>query len=423
MHDLNVIDQFLQTFIRYIDGGFGLLNGNVASLASILIAIDITIAGLFWAMEGEANVLGRLIKKVLYVGAFAFIINNFSSLADIIFRSFSGLGLEATGSTLSPDDLLKPGKLAGVGFQAAWPLLQQAGKYFGITGIFSHFVTIIVLCFAWAIVILSFFILAVQLFITILEFKLTTLAGFVLVPFALWGRTAFLAERVLGNVVASGIKVMVLAVIVGIGTTFFQRFVHALPGPEVTLNDAMTLMLASLALFGLGIFGPGIATGLVAGGPQLGAGSAIGTGAALAGGALLTAGSARLAGSTAMGAIRAGTALSSGAGTAYSLGKGASGAGGTAGVGAGLSGVARAGVGLAAGGFQSSAQAGRQAAWRATGGAGADQGAAAAMNAAPAWARRLQRHQRMRGHAHMATQAIKDGDRGGHGFNPSVREE
>ena len=46
--------------------------------------------------------------------------------------------------------------------------------------------------------------------------KLTSLAGFILVPFALWNRTSFLAERVLGNVVSSGIKVMVLAVIVGI---------------------------------------------------------------------------------------------------------------------------------------------------------------------------------------------------------------
>ena len=32
------------------------------------------------------------------------------------------------------------------------------------------------------------------------------LAGFVLVPFALWNKTSFLAERVLGNVISSGIK-------------------------------------------------------------------------------------------------------------------------------------------------------------------------------------------------------------------------
>jgi type IV secretory pathway TrbL component len=46
--------------------------------------------------------------------------------------------------------------------------------------------------------------MAIQLFVSLIEFKLTTLAGFVLVPFGLFGRTAFLAEKVLGNVVSSG---------------------------------------------------------------------------------------------------------------------------------------------------------------------------------------------------------------------------
>ena len=45
-----------------------------------------------------------------------------------------------------------------------------------------------------------------------------------LVPFALWNKTAFLAEKVLGNVVSSGIKVLVLAVIVGIGSGLFSEF-------------------------------------------------------------------------------------------------------------------------------------------------------------------------------------------------------
>ena len=40
---------------------------------------------------------------------------------------------------------------------------------------------------------------------------------------------------------------------------------------ESTITDAMALVLAALALMGLSIFGPGIATGLVSGAPQLGA--------------------------------------------------------------------------------------------------------------------------------------------------------
>jgi type IV secretion system protein TrbL len=144
---------------------------------------------------------------------------------------------------------------------------------------------------AWLVVILCFFVLAIQLFITLIEFKLTTLAGFVLVPFALWNKTAFLAEKVLGNVVSSGIKVLVLAVIVGIGSGLFAEF-RCIPEPSI--DHALVVMLASLTLLALGIFGPGIATGLVSGAPQLGAG-------AMAGAALGAAGAAVAVGAAATG--------------------------------------------------------------------------------------------------------------------------
>jgi type IV secretion system protein TrbL len=451
MNNLNVIDQFMQTFITYIDSGFGLLAGDVASLSSILIGIDITLAALFWAMDGEANVLARLIKKVLYVGAFAYIITNFHMLAGLIFDSFSHLGLAATGSGMSAADLLRPGKLAGTGFTAAYPLLQQAGKLLGFTTVFTHLVTILVLVGAWFIVVLAFFILAVQLFITILEFKLTTLAGFILVPFALWGKTAFLAERVLGNVISSGIKVMVLAVIVGIGTTFFAQFTAAITTPEPNLQQAMTLVLASLSLFGLGIFGPGIATGLVSGAPQLGAGAAMGTTGAIVGagalGGTVVAGTAQTAARTGRSAVQAGSSLAGGVATAYSMGQATSGQTGLGGFAAGLGGVAAAGVGAARQAAQnwgesvwsdstSRAKAGGEAAFRATGGrragrpanengpmAGGAAGAASPSGGPPAWARRLQSEGRRRAHAHATTQAVKDGDRPGAAANPDLDQK
>src|ERR1700739_958647 len=123
-----------------------------------------------------------------------------------------------------------------------------------------------------------FFVLAVQLFITLIEFKLTTLAGFVLIPFALFNKTAFLAEKVLGNVIASGVKILVLAVVVGIGSTLFSQFTQGFGSNQPTIEDALSIMLGALSLFGLGVFGPGIATGLVSGAPPLGAGAALSPG-------------------------------------------------------------------------------------------------------------------------------------------------
>jgi type IV secretion system protein TrbL len=401
MDDLNVIDRFLDTFLRYIDSGFGLLSGEIAFLTTILIGIDITLAGLFWALE-EGPFISRLLRKVLYVGTFAFILGNFRLLADVIYQSFAGLGLEVSRNTLAAGDLLKPGRLAGVGFEASWPLLKQAGDLVSVTGFFENFLTIAVLLIAWLIVIAAFFLLAVQLFITILEFKLTSLAGFVLVPFALWNKTSFLAERVLGNVIASGIKVMVLAVIVGIGAGFFQDFIDALKGRDPTLNQAMSLVLASLSLFGFGIFGPGIAAGLVSGAPQLAGGAAIGTAGAAAGATLIAGGgalaAARLSAATSQAAMHA---IPSAARTL------AAGAQPMAAVGASIS--SQSPISPVSLGSPPEA-AGRSSAIRAEA-------------RPPAWAEKLKRDQKRRARVQATSEALKSGDQALGEANPDLEQK
>src|SRR5262245_1934433 len=107
MDELAIIDRFTDTFSRYIDSGFGLIASDVAFLTSALISIDITLAGLFWALLSEDNVIAQLIRKILYVGFFALVIGNFKSLADIVFASFAGLGLRASGGALSAADLMR----------------------------------------------------------------------------------------------------------------------------------------------------------------------------------------------------------------------------------------------------------------------------------------------------------------------------
>jgi type IV secretion system protein TrbL len=272
----------------------------------------------------------------------------------------------------------------------------------------------------------------VQMFVTIIEFKLTSLAGFILVPFALWNRTSFLAERVLGNVVSSGIKVMVLAVIVGIGSNFFAEFTAALQGQEPDIGQAMSLVLASLSLFGLGIFGPSIASGLVSGAPQLGAGAAFGTAAGAAGITMVAGGAAvggaRALGGAALGAVRSGTAMGSAASTAYGLGQEAA---GNSSVSAGLAGVGRA-AGNAirakasdALGLGEAASNGRQAAWNALNDTKTNPAQAQAggdNEAAPAWARAMRAEQSSRHRRQLALHALQQGDRGGGAATPDIKE-
>jgi type IV secretion system protein TrbL len=421
MADLAVIDRFTDTFSRYIDSGFGLLGSDVTFLTSTLVAIDVTLAGLAWAMRADDNILVTLAKKVLYVGAFAFIIGNFRSLADIVFRSFSTIGLKASGGSLSAADLVRPGFVASAGFTAAHPLLEETGQFSGFD-VLTNLPTILILLMCWVLIVLAFFVLSVQLFVTLIEFKLTTLAGFVLVPFALWGKTAFLAEKTLGNVVASGIKVMVLAIIIGIGSTIFGELATTLNRP-IDVASAMSLLLAAIALLGLGVFGPGIAAGLVSGAPQLGAGAAAGTVAGAAAvsyaGGSLALGGLRSAATRSAGAVRSAASLGGGSSAAARQGPPPSpgGGGGPAPGGQTPGGSAPpsgSGAGPAPGG-QTPPSGG--------GNASAPSAAAPSSQAAPDWVAKLRREQRVREAAHVAAHTLREGDKGGAGASPKLGEQ
>jgi type IV secretion system protein TrbL len=450
MGGTGVIDNFLGVFTSYIDSGFGLLGGEVAFIATTLIVIDVTLAALFWSWGADDDIIARLVKKTLFIGVFAYLIGNWNNLAQIIFDSFAGLGLKGSGTSFSAADLLRPGKVAQTGLDAGRPLLESISDMMGYWSFFENFIQIACLMFAWALVLLAFFILAVQLFVTLIEFKLTTLAGFVLIPFGLFGKTAFMAERVLGNVVSSGIKVLVLAVIIGIGSTLFSQFTAGFGGATPTIDDAMAIVLAALSLLGLGIFGPGIASGLVSGGPQLGAGAAVGTGLAaggmmLAGGAAAgmaaKGGAAALSGGAAT--VRGGAAAAGAASAAYSVGS--LGQSGAAGVASGLGGVARAAGSAAASplkraaskaaeSVKSSFSDGARAGLGVTGGSssqgtigGASVASAAAPASAPAggppaWAQQMHRRQALNHGTTMAAHAVRSGDSHGGGSSVNISE-
>jgi type IV secretion system protein TrbL len=222
---------------------------------------------------------------------------------------------------------------------------------------------------------------------------------------------------------------MMLAVIVGIGTSLFAEMSQT-PSSEPDIAQALSLVLASLALFGLGIFAPSLAAGLVAGAPQLGAGAALGTslgaiGISAAGGAA-TMTVARATGSAALGAIHAGASMGTAASLAYQLGQSGAGAGSKA---AGLGGIARAasasvrhslsarlGVGPA-----SRAQRRAAAADRDHAAEGAQPTGDA--NPAPAWAQNLARQQTAQHRRQVVLQSLKEGDHGSMSATPDLKEK
>jgi type IV secretion system protein TrbL len=278
----------------------------------------------------------------------------------------------------------------------------------------------------------AFFVIAIMLFLALIEFKLTTLKGFILVPFALWRGTSFIAEPVLGQIITSGVRILVFAVVTGIGTQIFTQILPSNPAAELSLQDALTVLLASMTVGALALYAPRIAAGIVSGAPQLGLGAAAAP-AAVVGGALLLGGAGLAAAARAgAGAVGSAASLGGGARTAYALGSAAAGGEGLAGVSGGLAGVARAGVsaatsgvraagGRVADGFADRFAAGERDGWTATGGSAIGEAAEATGRAqgsrAPGWAQQLRRDQVLRGVERIA----REGEASGPGLKPTLR--
>ena len=328
MGGTGVIDSFLEIFTQYIDCGFGLLGGEVAFIATTLIAIDITLAALFWSWGADEDIIARLVKKTLFVGVFAYLIGNWNNLSRIVFESFAGLGLKASGTGLSEADFLRPGRIAQVGIDAGRPILEFDLRPDGLRLLLREFHSdrgAAVRLGSGAARLLHPGDPALRHPDRVQADDARGLRADPLRPLRqdrLRRRTRARQRRLLRR------QGLVLAVIVGIGSTLFSQFTAGFGGAQPSIDDAMAIVLAALSLLGLGIFGPGIANGIVSGGPQLGAGAAVGTGLAAGGivaaGAGLAAGGAGLLSGAIAGTARGGAALAGGAAAAYRAG-GASG--------------------------------------------------------------------------------------------------
>jgi type IV secretion system protein TrbL len=198
----------------------------------------------------------------------------------------------------------------------------------------------------------------------------------------------------------------------------------------------MGTVLASLVFFWMGIFAPGIASGLITGAPQLGAGSAAGAVAGAAAGTYVASMGGRavlgaVAGGTSS-AIKAGASMAGGTRTSYAMGAATAGTAGPGAMAGGLAGVARAGgdglrrtAGRPVQSLKDAYQQGSQKAWRTTGGTGgADtKSPSGTPGSRPGWARRMQTRQTTSQAGQIAAHSLRDGDRGAPGAAPSLQDK
>ncbi|MFC5374280.1 P-type conjugative transfer protein TrbL [Brevundimonas faecalis] len=281
-------NELMAVFSNTVSAGFSALQGPVNGVFGLMIVLVTALTGIQWALSSNREVLASGFGKVLLIGAFAWLINDWQALSETFYAGFLELGLTAGGGDLSRADFLNPGAILAEGWRIVKALGDTPAPVENPLDIAGNLTDALILGLAMIGIMLAFAVLALQIIVSLVEFKIVTLGGFILLPFGIWSKSAFLAERPLGYVVSSGLKVLALAIVVSGARTIFDQLQ---PSANPDIYEALTILVAAILLSMLAVFIPNLASALVTGGPALGAG-ALATGGLAVGGAGLLSGAA-----------------------------------------------------------------------------------------------------------------------------------
>ncbi|MBL8548162.1 MAG: type IV secretion system protein, partial [Hyphomonadaceae bacterium] len=184
--DTSSVNSFLSQFLAVASSGFGLIQGDVNFVLNTLIVISIVLTGAQWAL-GHDNPVAPMFRKVLFIGLFAWLVNNWDMLSTVIHRSGAMLGLQAGGGGLTMADLHNPARIGGIGIELFGRTVALAE---GMNLLFDT-ISLLTIFFAAVFVMLGFFVLALQIFVALIAFKLGSLAAFVALPWGVFQGTAW----------------------------------------------------------------------------------------------------------------------------------------------------------------------------------------------------------------------------------------
>ena len=336
--EFNSLTTTLTHFISVFQGGYGRLQPAINGLLASLAAIEIVLLGFWWALGGGEQ-LTNVIKKILFLGFWLWFTTSFQANSKAFVDSLIRAGLTAGGNPGGEGLLLDPSKIAGYGLQATEALTKA------LDNIGFDVVDALIFGLSYIAIMVSFLVMAIQVFLAVLEYYLLTAVVGILIPFGILPQTKFLAEKAIGAIVSAGIKLMVLSFIMAVTEPVLSTIRFS--GTEIKLNELWSVLLTCGGIAFLTWNAPSMAAGLLAGSPSLGAaGVAQNMSAGLmmaAGGAGMAIGATRAAANVATGAAGVGAhALGALRGGAAATASTAECAGGSAGPGAQALGAGRA---------------------------------------------------------------------------------
>lgn len=333
-----MLDQFRSVRTAWLNTAAGYAN----RLFGILALIEFAWTGAILVLE-RTDLHGwtaALIRKMMFIGAFFALLTFGADWIPRIIESFQIFGQTASGlNSLAPSDVL------AIGLNVVGNLLSAAAE----SGWMASFGTALAMVFAALLSFLAFLGITVQLVVTLVESYLVVGAGFLFLGFGGSRWTAPYVERYIAFAVSTGVKVMVLYLILGASLALTRNWVNEsqlIAASAQPAIDALDIAGSAVLLLMVCWNVPKLAASVLGGAPALTGGDAVSTVGGVAQGALVA--SAAVAGLVALGAKAAAT-RGAAVSVSQAAGPGAGASGGAAGGSSSFGGGSAGGAGSSGG--------------------------------------------------------------------------
>ncbi|MDQ0304987.1 P-type conjugative transfer protein TrbL [Ancylobacter polymorphus] len=275
------------------------------SLFWILAGIEVGIAAVWLALQAASldAWFAELVRKIMFIGLFAFILDRGPAFAKAIVDSLFQIG--ANGGSASPANIFD------AGIRVASKMSEQA-KF----GLFEDNALAIAAVFAMVIVVIAFSLVAAIFVAVMVEMYVGLLAGMIMLGLGGSSFTKDFAVRYLVYAFSVGMKLMALVMIARIGSEVLLGLAEA---PTATSDQFITTLAIagiSVVVFIIAMYVPPIVQGVVQGASISGGMEAIrhgGQAATFAAGGAFLGASAAMSGASAARSARAGGSSMAGA--------------------------------------------------------------------------------------------------------------
>lgn len=302
------MNEVMQKYREAASSWAGIMQDAASRLYIALAAISLvwTMGQLPFHRSSFPEIFGELLRYVIFIGFFYWLLINASDISESILESLQQLGSNATGQPVAT-----PSDIVDIGFKLYNDVCVKIAKDFEIKMIGYY------IC-AWLIsvaIMLLMALVGINMLLQLCAAWVLAYAGIFFLGFGATRWTSDIAINYFKTVIGLGASLMTMTLLVGIGTSITENSIAMMEPGQQSLTELGVVFISALTLFLLVDKLPAMVAGIINGSSigasmsvgAFGAGAAVGAagvamGAAKFGGALIG-GSAVGAVATAAGAL------------------------------------------------------------------------------------------------------------------------